>query len=65
MNRPPRFGKTLWLSVMQCYYDIRYADPEGREPRQDELCFSNLFRGLAITLLAPRSTFDATGPTPK
>eukprot|EP00961_Rhodomonas_salina_P115971 1560658-Rhodomonas_salina.2 len=56
MYRPPRFGKSLWLSVMQCYYDIRCADPVGREPREDELCFSNLFRGLAITRDETRDT---------
>ena len=24
--RPRRFGKSLWLSILEAYYDIRYAD---------------------------------------
>ena len=24
--RPRRFGKSLWCSVLQCYYDVNYAD---------------------------------------
>ena len=24
--RPPRFGKTLWLSVMEHYYDVRFKE---------------------------------------
>ena len=43
--RPQRFGKTLWLSTMECYYDVNYADPEG--PIDDTMeCFSTLFGGL-------------------
>ena len=22
--RPRRFGKSLWCSILQCYYDVRY-----------------------------------------
>ena len=24
--RPRRFGKSLWLSTLACYYDLRLAD---------------------------------------
>ena len=24
--RPRRFGKSLWCSILECYYDINYAD---------------------------------------
>ena len=27
--RPRRFGKSLWCSVLQCYYDVNYADRFG------------------------------------
>ena len=43
--RPQRFGKTLWLSIMECYYDVKYADPEGPINSTTE-CFSTLFGGL-------------------
>ncbi len=36
-TRPRRFGKSLWLSVLEHYYDVRYADE-----------FDSLFGGLAI-----------------
>ena len=35
--RPRRFGKTLWLSVLENYYDVNKADK-----------FSALFGDLAI-----------------
>ena len=35
--RPRRFGKSLWCSVLQCYYDRDYADR-----------FDELFGGLDI-----------------
>ena len=35
--RPRRFGKTLWLRTLACYYDLRYAGEHER-----------LFGGLAI-----------------
>ena len=35
--RPRRFGKSLLLSMLQCYYDVHYADR-----------FDELFGGLAI-----------------
>jgi hypothetical protein len=35
--RPRRFGKTLWLRTLSCYYDLRYAGEHER-----------LFGGLAI-----------------
>ncbi len=36
-TRPRRFGKSLWLSVLEHYYDVRYAAE-----------FDSLFGGLAI-----------------
>ena len=35
--RPRRFGKSLWCSVLQCYYDVDYADQ-----------FDEFFGGLDI-----------------
>jgi Predicted AAA-ATPase len=35
--RPRRFGKSLWLRTLACYYDLRLADD-----------FENLFGGLEI-----------------
>ena len=35
--RPRRFGKSLWCSVLQCYYDVNYADR-----------FNEFFGGLDI-----------------
>ena len=35
--RPRRFGKTLWCSILECYYDINKAD-----------AFDSLFGGLHI-----------------
>lgn len=35
--RPRRFGKSLWLKTLSCYYDLRYRDEHER-----------LFGGLAI-----------------
>ena len=35
--RPRRFGKSLLVSMLQCYYDVHYADR-----------FDELFSGLAI-----------------
>jgi len=43
--RPQRFGKTLWLSTMEAYYDVRFADsPE--KIQANEPCFSTLFGGV-------------------
>ncbi len=35
--RPRRFGKSLWMRTLACYYDLRYASEHDR-----------LFAGLAI-----------------
>jgi len=35
--RPRRFGKSLWLSLMECYYDIKRKDS-----------FEEIFKGTAI-----------------
>ena len=43
--RPQRFGKSLWLSVMEAYYDVRYADTPEKIERMDP-CFSTLFGGI-------------------
>jgi hypothetical protein len=37
MIRPRRFGKSLWLAVMACYYDIKYKDR-----------FEEIFKGTYI-----------------
>lgn len=35
--RPRRFGKSLWLAVLECYYDIKYKDT-----------FHDIFKGTYI-----------------
>ncbi|MCP4663361.1 MAG: AAA family ATPase [bacterium] len=45
--RPRRFGKSLWLSIMACYYDLRRAG-------EHERLFGDLAIGKAPTPLAHR-----------
>ena len=35
--RPRRFGKSLWLSVLECYYDLNY-----------ESIFDEVFKGTYV-----------------
>ncbi len=42
--RPRRFGKSLFLSMLYCYYDVRYAD------KFDEL-FGNQYIGKRAAML--------------
>ncbi len=43
--RPRRFGKSLWLRTLSCYYDLRYAD-------EHERLFGDLAAGRDPTPLA-------------
>ncbi len=45
--RPRRFGKSLWLSTMACYYDLRYQE-------EHERLFGDLAAGRRPTPLAHR-----------
>ncbi len=45
--RPRRFGKSLWLSTLATYYDLRHADEHGR-------LFGDLAIGKSPTPLAHR-----------
>ncbi len=45
--RPRRFGKSLWLSTLACYYDLRLAD-------EHEALFGGLAIGRRPTPLAHR-----------
>jgi hypothetical protein len=45
--RPRRFGKSLWLRTLSCYYDLRYRD-------EHDLLFGGLAAGAEPTELAHR-----------
>ncbi len=43
--RPRRFGKSLWLRTLSCYYDLRYRD-------EHDVLFAGLAAGSEPTALA-------------
>ena len=48
--RPRRFGKSLWCSILECYYDVNRAHrfEELHSDRQQPQRVADLNRGLAI-----------------
>lgn len=71
--RPRRFGKSLWLSVLQHYYDVNQADnfdllfgetTIGRQPTRDRNSYLILFLNFALVNPAidkVEASFEANG----